>query len=48
MPSFLPALVTRARVPDSLEGVTSFGEPEIDPLWVDVNPDGIANAWRAV
>jgi CubicO group peptidase (beta-lactamase class C family) len=48
IPSLLPTLITRARVPKSLDEVTSFGEPEIDPLLVDADPARVDAAWRAV
>jgi CubicO group peptidase (beta-lactamase class C family) len=43
----LSTLLTRCRVPDSLEEVTSVGA-EVSPREVGVYPAGVARIWRAV
>jgi len=45
---FLPSLITRAHVPRSVESVTSYGEPEVEPLDVGADSDAVERAWRAV
>jgi len=43
----LPSLVTRCRVPDDLDAVTSVSDAEADPRGLDVTVAGVEQIWRA-
>lgn len=43
----LPSLITRCRVPQDLDAVTTVSEAEVDPRSVDVPVAGVEQIWRA-